>query len=364
MPRVILLSTDLNRGGLPLRLVRLAPRLAEQGFTTIVGCLSQPGPLSNCLEEQGIPTFACGARHRFDLACLTKLTRHIRRIDPDLIHASLFHANLAARLVGRIDRNRPILTSTVTVEIERPLHRWLESLTAGLSDLHIANSQTVLDHLTTDLGMSRERLAVVPNAIDLEAIHRARPIDRRAHDIHDDAKLMVWAGRMDPIKDLDTLIDVFVRVRDRLDARLALLGDGPERPRLQRKVEQLASPGDILLPGWQMDILPWLKSADVFLFTSRTEGSPNAVLEAIACNCPVVATDIPALRELLTASGTGALAPAGDVESLSRLVEETLRRGRSEHPSSHLSHFLDSRDLPEIARKWAGVYHRFLGQFP
>ena len=100
MIRVMLLSTDLERGGLPLRIARMAPLLRNVGIEPVVGCLASRGPLAEQLEQQGIETFACGGRGRFDAACLGKLVRLLRHYSPDVLHAALFHANLAARLEG------------------------------------------------------------------------------------------------------------------------------------------------------------------------------------------------------------------------------------------------------------------------
>lgn len=364
MPRVMLLCTDLHRGGLPLRLVRLAPHLGAHGFEPVIGCLAPPGPLSEELAAARIQTFACNALGRFDLTCLLRLASHIRRFNPDLIHASLFHANLAARLVGRLYRPRPIITSTVTVEIERPSHRWLESLTIGLSDFHVANSPAVAQHLIQDLSFPPASVTVIPNAIDLQAVARAVPLDRMQEGIPPDAKLIVWAGRMDPIKRLDDLLTTFKKVREWIEARLVLLGDGPERSRVEQQIRRLHLESDVRLAGWREDVLSWFKAADAFFFTSRTEGSPNAILEAIACNCPIVATDIPAIRELVEAADWGSLAPISDIEKMANLLRKTLETVRNPLEKPPNSAFLARHDLGAIAVQWGDLYRRALFQFP
>lgn len=362
MPRVMLLCTDLHRGGLPLRLARLAPWLSRLGFQPVVGCLAPPGPLSEEFATAGIETFACDAHGRFDLTCLSRLAGHIRRLDPDVIHASLFHANLAARLVGRLDRTRPIITSTVTVEIERPTHRWLETLTIGLSDVHVANSQAVARHLIDELGFPGEKVRVISNAIDLHAVAQAAVLNRDREGIPPDAKLVVWAGRMDPIKRLDDLLYVFQKVRRRVDARLVLLGDGPERRRIEQQIRRLHLESDVRIAGWRQDVLSWFKAADAFLFTSRTEGSPNAVLEATACHCPIVATEIPAIREIVDATQWGSLAPPGDIERLAALLENTLQSGRKDQPPN--SALLAHHDPAAVAQEWGRLYEEVASRFP
>jgi glycosyltransferase involved in cell wall biosynthesis len=222
-----------------------------------------------------------------DATCLIRLARHVRRFDPDVIHATLFHANLAARWVGRLDRPRPIITATVTIEIERPLHRVLEALTGALSDLHVANSTAVAEHLVAELGMEESRITVVPNGIDLDEIAFAPALSRADMGLSDRCPLIVWAGRMDPVKDLETFVDVIGRIRARSDVQAVLLGDGPMKGQVAKAIASRRLDDVIFLRGWTQELPRWLKSADVLLFPSLTEGCPNVVLEAMACGCPL-----------------------------------------------------------------------------
>ncbi len=324
MLRVLILSTDLERGGLPLRLTRLAPRLPEHDVEPIVGCLARPGPLQPVLEKAGVATFACGARSALDMTALARLAAFIRTYDPDVVHSSLFHANIAARLVGRLDRPRPVVTSTVTIEIERGWHRWLESLTGGLSDLHIANSNAVAEHARVDLGFPPDRVVVLPNGVDLPVIAEVSPIDRRARGLRDDLPLIAWAGRMDPVKDLPTWVAVVEDVQRRLPVQAVLLGDGPARAAIERRVELSGLARVMVVAPWSEQVPAWLKAADVLLFPSRTEGSPNVVIEAMLCGCPVVASDVPALRDLIEPGRRGLLCPPGDVRAFSAAVRRIL----------------------------------------
>ncbi len=93
--RVALLVTDLERGGTPLRLVRLARGLSAAGVEVHAGCLAPRGPLSSELTAAGLATFACDAEDARDFLALKRLSQHMRRVQPDLIHATLLHANVA-----------------------------------------------------------------------------------------------------------------------------------------------------------------------------------------------------------------------------------------------------------------------------
>ncbi|MFH1417866.1 MAG: glycosyltransferase [Planctomycetota bacterium] len=354
----MMLSTDLRRGGLPNRLVRLAIHLRGAGVEPIVGCLAERGPLCDELESAGIETFACGARGPFDVSVLLALARHVRRFNPDLIHSSLFHANLAARLVGRLDRPRPLVTSTVTIEIERRWHRVLESLTCGGSDLHVANSAAVAVHLCEDLCFPPDRVVVIPNGISLREIDAVPPVERADHGIEDDVPLVVWAGRMDPVKNLTFLVDVIDRIHLHRSVKVVLLGDGPERARMEKRIADRCLGSVITMSGWSDNVIGWLKAADVLVFPSLTEGSPNVVIEAMSCRCAVVAADIPACRGLIDDGVTGLLCDPREPEEWVNAVMRILdtRDSVSAVVSAARQWVVTHHDLQDVVYLWRELY--------
>ncbi|HKQ48827.1 MAG TPA: glycosyltransferase [Phycisphaerae bacterium] len=363
MLRVLILSTDLQRGGLPLRLAKLALHIRRAGVEPIIGCLAPPGPLSHELARQGVTTFSCNAAGPFDARCLLRLAEHVRAFDPDVIHASLFHANLAARLVGRLDRARPIITSTVTIEIERPLHRFFESITAGFSDVHVANSEAVAAHLRDDLGVAGDRVVVIPNAIDFKEMDAAPAASRAALGLDESRPLILWAGRMDPVKNLPTFVEVIARLRRRTDVQALLLGDGPVRPAMEREVVAKGLTGAVRFAGWSPDVARWLKCADVLLFPSFTEGCPNVVLEAIACRCPIVASDIPSCRELVRNGIDGLLRPPTDAGALTDaltcvLCDRAKARARAD---AALLRIRAQHELSTVVGQWLRLYGDSVG---
>jgi glycosyltransferase involved in cell wall biosynthesis len=338
----MLLVTDLERGGTPLRIARLARALHAAGIDVHAGCLAPRGPLSADLDAAGIPTFACDAEDARDFLALKRLSQHVRRIRPDLIHATLLHANVAARVVGVVQRI-PVIAATATIEVERPWHRMLEHATAGIERAHVVNSHAVAEHVLRTFGLPRRRVFIVPPSLDPWPERLDRTTARAALRIPDDEFVIVWAGRFDPVKRLDLL----VRCAELLTVspvRFLLAGDGPQRGEIEQMLRVSGAAHIVHLLGWQPALAPILSAADAFLFPSLTEGMPNAVLEAMACGVPVVASDIPVLREL---SG------AGD-----RCILVT-----SNEPKNYADALLKLRDDPELratlgqrAADWARVH--------
>jgi glycosyltransferase involved in cell wall biosynthesis len=139
-------------------------------------------------------------------------------------------------------------------------------------------------------------------------------------------------ARMMPQKRLDVLLTAFARVK-RQDSRLTILGDGPERPRLEALAKSLNIADRVEMPGFVEQVLPWLRDADLFVLSSDYEGLPAAVFEALACNVPVVTTDcFDGARSLLGDAPGSSVVPRDDIDALAHAMDKSLSdppRGRN-----------------------------------
>lgn len=132
-------------------------------------------------------------------------------------------------------------------------------------------------------------------------------------------------GRLAVPKDLSTLLRAFALVRSRRELRLVILGDGLDRFRLADLARRLGIERDVDFAGWSDQVAAWLARASVFVSTSIWEGSPGAIIEALAAGCPIVATDCPGdTRQLLSNGRLGGLAPIGDAAKIAELIEKQL----------------------------------------
>lgn len=294
--RVLLLVTDLERGGTPLRLSRTARELRRRGIDVTVGCLAPPGPVSRELEADGVPTFACNARTQWNLSAIVRLARRVAEFQPDLVHATLTHANVAARIVGWL-LHVPVIGSTATIEVERWVHRLLERRTAFLDEAHVVNAEAVRRHVQSCYDLAPDRVLVVPPLIRPIGAAIGRESVRRSLGLSPDDFVVVWVGRFDPAKRVD-VIARSAAAPGCESVRVLLVGDGPLRGEIDALVRKLGLDDRVRLPGWRDDVAHFLWAADVFILPSLTEGMPNAALEALSAGVPVIGSDIPALREL------------------------------------------------------------------
>jgi len=277
-------------------------------------------------EEDGIPVFSCGGRSGWDFRVLRRLTEIVRTARPDLLHTFLFHANFAGRWAARrggipVDR---VICEIQTVEVERRWHLRVDRWTHRGCRLTVGNSPSVIDHLAVHAGIPQNRLLLIRGGIDPEPLRRAVAVDRTMLGLKPSDRIVLWVGRLDPVKGLRILIDSFVSVVTRPDVRLLLVGGGPLLRELTEAVAILSVKDRVMLLGPRTDVPSLLRAADVFVFPSRTEGLPNALMEAMAAALPIVATDVPGCRDLIRNRETGLLVPYGDTQSLAAALGSLL----------------------------------------
>jgi glycosyltransferase involved in cell wall biosynthesis len=329
--RVVLLVTDLQPGGTPLRVARIARGLQARGVRVHVASLSPPGPVTYELMDEQIPTYACNAFGPTDLSAVARLAKFVRQVRCRVLHASLFHANIAARLAA-LPSGARVLTSTVTIEVERPWHLWLERLTARWDDGHIVNSRTLADHVVRQFRRPRSRVHIVPPLINAPRDLPDRAAARERFNLAPHERAVLWFGRLDPVKRVDLVIQTAEAMTGQ-PTHFWIVGDGPERANLEQLLRLSSAQRNTTLFGWQGDLRPYLAAADALLFPSLTEGLPNAVLEARAAGLPVVGSDIAPLRELAASDPAITLVSDPTPKRLADALAGVLSRERPGSPA-------------------------------
>jgi glycosyltransferase involved in cell wall biosynthesis len=324
---ILYVITDLKVGGVPLHLHRLAKAMRGRGYRCGVVSLAEDMPLAQRFRDDGVEVHSCHGRGGRDFGVIGRLTRLIKAVQPDIVHSLLFHANVAARRAARkarLPRER-VICEIQTVEVQRRWHLTVDRWTHGGCRFTIGNSPSVVEHLATKAKIPRDRLRLVRGGIDPAPLQDATPIDRATLGIDSDSPIVLWVGRLDPVKGLSILIDAFRLVAVDSDAHLLLAGSGPLRNVLSRQIARCELTSRVHLLGIRDDIPQLLKAANVFAFPSRTEGLPNALLEAMAAGCAVVTTDVPGCRDLVTHEYTGLLVPYDDTPALARAIVRLIR---------------------------------------
>jgi glycosyltransferase involved in cell wall biosynthesis len=313
----------LNVGGAEL----LARQFAERGrdeFDFVFACLDEPGSMADELRRAGFPVEILGRRPGFDFSCVRRLAACFRRHDVRVVHAHqyapFFYAALA-RLVGwrrlpivftEHGRDYPDFRRSKRVLANRALVR--------RGDRVIGVGQYVRQALIANEGLRPDKVEVIYNGIDVAA-YQSSPASRRAARaalrLADDEVAVVQVARLNPLKDHATAIHALAHLAASHPlARLLVVGDGEERPRIEALIAELGLARQVRILGTRRDVADLLAAADVFLLSSVSEGIPLTLIEAMAAGLPCVSTAVGGTPEVILDGQTGLLARAGDPADL------------------------------------------------
>lgn len=340
--RILYVITDLLPGGVPLHLYRLATHMSDAGHDVAVVSLAAGGVVADRLTDHGVTVMSCDACCALDWRVFDRLGGYIQQYQPQIVHSFLFHANNAARascVLTGFPRER-LICEIQTAEIERRWHLWVDRFMHRFSRVTVGNSKSVVDHLHQRARIPGDKLHLIEGGVDVEAVGRAEPYGRAELNVNENETLLLWAGRLDPVKGLDTLIAAVDRVRAGHPVRLLLAGEGDYRPTVERLIESHQLQSVVTMLGHRDDVHRLMRTADIFVFPSRTEGMPNALLEAMAAGCPVITTSTAGCRDVVTENETGMLVDVDQPEQLTvaitRLItDRPLTNRLAQHAARH-----------------------------
>lgn len=343
--KVLRVIARLNVGGPALHVAYLTEGLAGRGYeTTLVAGSLAPGEESMAFvaAERGVRIEPLVDLHREiaplrDLRAIFRLAKLIRRERPQILHTHTAKAGAVGRLAALLagPARPPIVVHTFHGHVLRgyfsaPLEfgfRLLERLLAYWTTALVAVSPQVRDDLVA-LGVApASKFTVVRLGIELE--RRVRDEEgagletRRLMGVPPEAFVVGWVGRMTAVKRTEDLLRALRRLVDLgVDARLCLVGDGPDREPLEQKAHELGVVRRCLFVGYQDDVAPFYDAFDAMLLPSANEGTPVSAIESLAAGCPVVATRVGGVPDVVRDGVDGFLAEVGDAETMAgRLAE-------------------------------------------
>jgi glycosyltransferase involved in cell wall biosynthesis len=330
-PRLLLLVTLAEIGGAQSYVASLLPALVGRFDVTVAA--HGAGPLRDATAAAGARFVPLQSVRRpispwRDLAGLFELVRLLRLERPDILHASSSKAGLLGRLAAFLTRV-PIRIFTVhgwafaaySGNASR-LYRWADRLARPLTTATICVSQNDRAAGLAAGTCDADRTVVIPNAVDVAAAPRSELAGKRP--------LILSVGRLKAPKDFLTLVRSLGGLPPASFDAL-IVGDGPDRPRVEEEIAALGLSDRVRLAGERRDVPELLASADVFVLASASEGLPVSVLEAMAAGLPVVASRVGGVPEEVEDGETGVLVEPGDPDALTaaltRLIaDSTLRR--------------------------------------
>jgi glycosyltransferase involved in cell wall biosynthesis len=341
--RVLYVVGNFVAGGAERHLLELWRRIDRDRFDVEIACFRREGQFVPDVEALGLPVHDLRVGRRvYDARGGLGFLRLVHRtlgFRPDVIHGYLFGPNLFAALAGRLCRVRVVAVAKRNVDaFETPRQVAVQRVAHRLAT-HVTAVSEAVAGTARALGVPAARITVIPNGVDASRFDGAAP-DRAALGA-DGAPLIGSVGCLEARKDYGTLLEALARLAvGGVAFSAAVVGEGRERASLERQAERLGIAGRVRFLGERRDVERLVPAMDVFVLSSREEGIPNALLEAMAAGRPCVATAVGGTPEVMRDGETGWLVPARAPQALAAALGEALAR-----PD-------EARRRGEAARRW------------
>lgn len=366
-PSVIFLTTGLAYGGAETQLVNLATRLKKRGWDVGVVSMLPPQAFIEELTAAGIPLATLNMRRGVpDPRAVFKLVKILKQRQPDILHSHMVHANLLGRVV-RVFYRIPVVISTAHSMNEG--RRWREiayRMTDFLADITTNVSRAAVDRYLRVGAVPKDKIIFIPNGIDtflFQFNQDARLQLRKDLGLNEN---FVWlaVGRFEEAKDYPNLLQAFKSVTDeRNDAALLIAGQGTLFEDIKSMAHSLGLTEKVRFLGVRRDVPELMSTADAYVMSSTWEGLPMVLLEAAACELPVVSTDAGGNSEIVLDGVSGYIVPPRDPQALAAAMlkmmsfPEEERRAMGQAGRAHIE---ANYSLDHVVDQWEKLYRDLL----
>lgn len=339
---------DLRMGGAEHMMAVIASAIAKRGYIVDFVLVKAEGPYLSHLDEK---VRIIDLNKKSTYLSLFDLINYFRKNKPDFVLSSLDLTNmvaLIARSVAKYPKYSIIrLANTQSIVSRSPIKKIIEKYLIKIlypkADAIVAVSRSVSDDFKSYTNINHPSIEVIFNPIINERIiQRANEPNNHPWFNPKTVPVIIAIGRLSEQKNFSLLLQSFAKVLESTKARLIIFGEGPLRSDLENLVKELNLQDAVLLPGVVANPYNYLNNADLFVSSSNYEGLPNALVEALACECPVVSTDCQSgPREILDNGKYGILVEPSDVNGLARAILQSLNSEKKSIPSTWLEQFTE-----------------------
>lgn len=359
--RVLLIIDELEVGGTQRQVLELAKGLASRNVSVqVVYFRRESAAMLPDFEAAGIRCVLAPKRRRIDLLFLVRLQRMIANTRPEVVQTFSSTADLWGRAAS-VWAGVPVVLSSA----RRVGMRWITRLFDPFTTILVANSQAVKDSLIANRGIPAERIVIIPNGVNLSRyriLAGAKGANGRA--------IIGTACRLDSVKNLSCLLKATaLLLASGTECRIEIAGNGPTLESLREEAQSLGVGQTVAFLGEQRDVPALLCRWDVAVLPSWAEGCSNFLMEAMAAKLPIVASDIPANRELLNDGQAGALFPPDSPQALADalrdLLTDRLRARRlGEQAGKAIATYSIESMIEKHVRLYEEMLHKAIPTFP
>jgi len=376
--RVMRIIARLNIGGPSIHVSLLAERLPKDAYETklVVGSISEgEGDMSYYARELGVmpevvPQLSREISPVRDMQVLSAVRRLIRDYQPDVLHTHTAKAGFIGRLAARLE-GVPVVVHTFHGHVFKGYYGALKSyafvllerLAARWADTIITLTDSLRRELVDEYHITRKgRVTVLPLGLDLEPfanVEHKTGAFLREWDIPANVPVVGIVARLAPVKNIYLFLDAAKLVlKHKPDVRFLIVGDGAERNALCDHAEALGIMDQVTFTGWRKHTAAVYADLDVKVISSKNEGTPVTLIEALSAGCPVVATNVGGVSELLDGGALGKLVPPGDADAMAAAIIETLDNPPDTAPAREA--MLERYSIDRLVRDIDGLYQGLL----
>lgn len=322
--RILQIIGDLSGGGAEKLLADFVPLMVKRGHSVDVLLLRSKGSVYiTLLQDAGVNVTCLTENSIYSLLNVFRIRKFIKRGHYDVVHVHLFPGLYIVSIVCLLQKiNKLVFTEHSTNNrrikngVLRIVERWIYIPYDKVICITEAVRQVMKAHLS--LSNAEQKLVTVENGICLDQYNNALVLDRKLIDegIEDGDVIITMVARFSEQKDHETVVRAMAELPE--NYKLVLVGEGNLKPKIQEVAERLNLKKRVFLPGFRKDVPSILKSSDIAVLSSHWEGFGLAAVEAMGCGVPVIASDVPGLREVVY--GAGYLFEKGNSRELARKI--------------------------------------------
>jgi glycosyltransferase involved in cell wall biosynthesis len=378
--RIVFIISRLSVGSPAMHAALLTERFGPPGYESSLVCGEREihgGDMAYFAESHHVePIYVRGLAQSLNpfsnILVIWRLYRLLRQMRPDVVHTHMAKAGFVGRVAAWL-AGVPVIVHTFHGVAFSDQHNvimkhvfiLLERITAAMSDTIITLTQSLRHELAETYGVARQaRMTILPLGLDLEGFANTRRRQgsfRKQWNIPADVPLIGIVGRLAPVKNHSLFLRAAALVKAQVaDAHFVIVGDGETRAEVEAQVNALNLRDSVTFTGWQRDLIPLYSDLDVLVNSSFSEGTPTPIIEALAAGCPVVATAVGGVPDMLDHGQLGMLALPGNPISLANTILLALS-----HPpdGTHAREVILNRySIDRLARDLDSLYHGLLAR--
>lgn len=363
--KVMHVISSLKIGGAETLLCDLVAQLNAKNIQQVVVFI-HPGPMLEALRGLGIPTYHLrGIVCLFDPVFFIRLYRIIKKEQPDCIHSSLWAANVAARIVGKITKIAVICTLHNNNDQNGIVRNFVDAISLRFADEIIAVSEGIVRTMHTYRFLPTSRVKIIKNGIDAAAVRAQGELAAKVRQelgLARDHFVIGSVGRFVPVKNYSLLLAVFARIyREFPVARLILIGGGPQEQQLRSYADELEISGVVQFIIGQK-AYGYYPLFDCFVQTSVKEGISIALLEAMSYERACIVTNSEPVHDVIENGKTGVIVSAKNQDGLYAALKITMQNSslRERYGVAARARIENDFTLTSMANKYAKLYYSIL----